>query len=206
MAKAAVEPDETHGAVSLGAEIRALRKVKGLTLTDLAERTGKSIGYLSQVERDITKPSVKVLQEIGDALGVDSGWFYPPGESVDPRERRFIVRARNRRRLSYSKLGQTDYLGMTDYLLSSNLEGQLALGITTLNPGASTGDDDYSHEGEEAGYVLEGSIDLTIDGETFRLQAGDSYSFPSHLPHRFVNPADENAVFLWAGSPIIFHY
>ncbi len=205
-AKAAVLPEETQGALTLGAEIRALRKVKGLTLTDLAEKTGKSIGYLSQVERDITKPNVKVLQEIADALGVDNGWFYPPGESADPREKRFIVRARNRRQLSYSRLGQADYLGMSDYLLSSNLEGQLVIGISTLHPGCSSGDDGYSHDGEEAGYVMEGRLELTIDGETFTLEAGDSYSFPSHHSHRFHNPTSQNTVFLWANTPISFHY
>ncbi len=202
----APSPDEAESQHSLGAEIRALRKVKGLTLVEMAEQTGKSIGYLSQVERDITKPSVKVLQQIGEALGVDSGWFYPPGDDVDPREARFIVRARNRRRIAYSNLGYTDYLGMTDHLLSANLEGRMALGITTLKAGASTGDDAYSHGGEDAGYVLEGRVELTIDGEVFLLEPGDSYSFQSELPHRFYNPTRQKAVFLWAISPIAFRY
>ena len=205
MAVTAAARQEDAPGHSLGAEVRALRKVKGMTLVALAEKTGKSIGYLSQVERDITMPSVKVLQEIGDALGVDSGWFHPPGEA-DPRESRYVVRARNRRRLAYSKLGYADYLGMTDYLLSPNLEGRLAIGITRLEPGGSTGDDPYTHEGEDAGYVLEGRLELTIDGETFVLEAGDSYTFASHLPHRFYNPTRDDAVFLWAISPITLHY
>ncbi|MBT5433121.1 MAG: cupin domain-containing protein [Alphaproteobacteria bacterium] len=187
---------------SLGAEIRALRKVKGMTLIEFAEKTGKSIGYLSQVERDITKPSAGVLQEISTALGVEIGWFFPTGDDVEPREQRYIVRARNRRRIAYSDLGYTDYLGMSDYLLSTGVDGAMAMGLTNLEPEGSTGDDNYTHQGEEAGYVLDGSVELTIDGETFILASGDSYSFPSTLPHRFYNPGNIRAVFIWCITPI----
>lgn len=187
---------------SIGAEIRALRKVQNMTLVELAALTGKSIGYLSQVERDINKPSHKVLQQISEALGVNVGWFFPEDELTNPSERPYIVRAGNRRRLAYSDLGYTDYLGMTDYLLSPNVEGNLAIGLTTLVRGGSTGDDAYNHEGDEAGYVLEGSLELTIDGKAFVLGPGDSYTFPSHLPHRFRNCGKGKAVFLWAITPI----
>jgi len=201
---AAAEKPETgmNGILSLGAEIRALRKVKGLTLTEFAEATGKSIGYLSQVERDITKPSHVVLQQISEALGFEVGWFFPPGDDVDPREQRYIVRSRNRRRIAYSDIGYTDYQGMSDYLLSTNVEGSMAMGLTRLEPEGSTGDDAYTHAGEEAGYVLEGAVELTIDGETFALEPGDSYSFPSSLPHRFYNPGGSQAVFVWVITPI----
>lgn len=187
---------------SIGAEIRDLRKVQNMTLMQFAERTGKSIGYLSQVERDITKPSHLVLQQISEALGVEIGWFFPEDENADPRERPYIVRAASRRRLAYSDLGYTDYLGMTDHLLSPNVAGNLALGLTTLEPGGSTGDDAYTHEGEEAGYVMEGTLELTIDGETFVLGPGDSYTFASKLAHRFRNCGKKRAVFLWAITPI----
>lgn len=94
------------------------------------------------------------------------------------------MRKNSRRRRAYTDLGYTDYLGMKDYLLSPNLEGSQAMGLTTLEPQGSTGDDAYSHEGEEAGYILVGSIELTIEGETFILEAGDSYAFSSELSHR----------------------
>lgn len=187
---------------SIGAEIRALRKVQNMTLVRFAELTGKSIGYLSQIERDINKPSHKVLQQISEALGVNVGWFFPDDESANPTERPYIVRAGNRRRLAYSDLGYTDYLGMIDYLLSPNVEGNLAIGLTTLVRGGSTGDDAYTHEGDEAGYVLEGSLEITIEGKTFILGLGDSYTFPSHLAHRFRNCGKGKAVFLWAITPI----
>ena len=187
----------------LGAEIRQLRKVRGITLEQLARATGKSVGFLSQVERNITKPSVAALQDISEALDVHIGWFFQQPVSVRENERNYIVRAGNRRRLSYSALSGTDYLGLHDHLLCTNLNGQLALGISRYEPGASTGDDSYRHEGEEAGIVLEGRLELTIDGERFILEKGDSFSFPSVLEHRFANPSDnKETLVVWANTPI----
>ena len=187
----------------LGQEIRQLRKVRGITLQQLALATGKSVGFLSQVERNLTRPSVAVLQDISDALGVHIGWFIREEASGAPDEREHIVRAANRRRLTYSELSGTEYLGLHDHLLSANLDGELALGISRYEPGASTGDDDYAHVGEEAGLVLSGELELTIDGRCYRLVAGDSFSFKSQLPHRYVNPSsNEDAVVVWANTPI----
>ncbi len=74
--------------------------------------------------------------------------------------------------------------------------------MSRYEPGGSTGDDRHSHQGEEAGMVLEGVIELTVGDETFTLEAGDSYSFPSHLPHRIANAGDGEAVVVWANTPI----
>ena len=187
---------------NLGEEIRQLRRAKDLTLTELGERIGKSAAYLSLVERSKTKPSVSVLQDISEALGVHVGWFFQSDPEISDQERRVVVRAANRRRLSYTGMGSTDYLGHFDHLLSANLDGQLALGLSRYEPGGSTGDDLYSHQGEEAGLVLQGCIELTVGEERFLLQEGDSFSFSSQEPHRYHNPGDEDAVVVWANTPI----
>ena len=114
----------------LGNEIRQLRKVRGLTLLQLAAATGKSVGFLSQVERNLTRPSVAALQDISEALTVHIGWFFPEDTAGSADEREYIVREQNRRRLTYSELSGTEYLGLHDYLLSANLNGELALGIS----------------------------------------------------------------------------
>jgi len=193
---------------NLGDEIRQLRKVRGLTLEQMAKTTGKSVGFLSQVERNITKPSVAALQKISEALEIHIGWFFPideTGQSED--EKQFIVRKANRRRLSYSALSSTDYLGLHDYLLSTNLNGELALGISRYEPGASTGDDSYHHKGEEAGLVISGLLELIIDDKVYILAEGDSFSFNSNLSHRYSNPSKtENTVVIWANSPISLRY
>ncbi|MDH3673252.1 MAG: cupin domain-containing protein [Gammaproteobacteria bacterium] len=198
-----VEPLARTSIETLGDEIRQLRKARKLTLQQLAEQTGKSVGFLSQVERNITKPSVAALQDIGEALGVHIGWFFQGDIEADDKERQFIVRCEHRRRLSYSGLSSTDYLGLHDSLLSSNLNGELVLGLSRYQPGASTGDDAYSHRGEEAGLVLSGVLELNIGENAFTLNAGDSFSFPSHLPHRYANPsAEDETVVVWANTPI----
>ncbi|MDH3387964.1 MAG: cupin domain-containing protein [Gammaproteobacteria bacterium] len=187
----------------LGNEIRQLRKVRGLTLLQLAAATGKSVGFLSQVERNLTRPSVAALQDISEALTVHIGWFFPEDTAGSADEREYIVREQNRRRLTYSELSGTEYLGLHDYLLSANLNGELALGISRYEPGASTRDDSYAHHGEEAGLVLSGTLELTIDGRVHLLGAGDSFSFESRLQHRYANPSDsDETVVIWANTPI----
>ena len=187
----------------LGSEIRQLRKVRRVTLQQLALATGKSVGFLSQVERNLTKPSVAALQDISEALSVHIGWFFPEDARGPADEKEFIVRHQNRRRLTYSELSGTDYLGLHDHLLSSNLNGELALGISRYEPGASTGDDSYGHKGEEAGVVISGVLELTIDGKTHVMEAGDSFSFKSRLKHRYANPSgSEDTVVVWANTPI----
>jgi transcriptional regulator with XRE-family HTH domain len=187
----------------IGDEIRQLRKVRGITLQQLALTTGKSVGFLSQVERNLTKPSVAALQDISEALSVHIGWFFPQDARGPADEKEFIVRQQNRRRLTYSELSGTDYLGLHDHLLSSNLNGELALGISRYEPGASTGDDSYGHKGEEAGLVISGILELTLDGKTHALKAGDSFSFKSRLKHRYANPSStQDTVVVWANTPI----
>jgi transcriptional regulator with XRE-family HTH domain len=187
----------------LGSEIRQLRKIRGLTLQQMALATGKSVGFLSQVERNLTRPSVVTLQDISEALAVHIGWFFQEDLPGTAAEREYIVRRQNRRRLTYSKLSGTEYLGLHDSLLSANLNGELALGISRYEPGASTGDDSYEHEGEEAGLVLSGTLELTINQIVYLLEAGDSFSFKSILQHRYANPsATVETVVIWANTPI----
>ena len=195
--------DKRDQLANLGDEIRQLRKVRGLTLQTMAKAIGKSVGFLSQVERNITKPSVAALQDISEVLNIHIGWFFQDDDNESEDEREHIVRKASRRRLSYSALSSTDYLGLHDHLLSANLNGELALGISRYEPGASTGDDSYDHTGEEAGLVLSGRLELSIDNKKHTLEAGDSFSFKSQLKHRYVNPSlTEDAVVVWANTPI----
>ena len=192
-----------QNAFDLGNEIRQLRKVRGMTLQQLALASGRSVGFLSQVERNLTRPSVTALQDVSSALDVHIGWFFPEDVGGDAEERDIIVRANHRRKLTYSELSGTEYLGLHDHLLSANLNGNLALGMSRYEPGASSGDDCYRHEGEEAGLLLSGQLELTVDDKVYRLQPGDSFSFDSTRSHRYVNPSEKDeAVVIWANTPI----
>lgn len=177
----------------IGGEIRALRKARGYTLAVLAQKCDLSVGYLSLLERDMSTPSINTLHAISRALGVTISWFFDAG-AAPAEERDFVVRRNRRRRLDYSA-------GIVDELLSPSLAGQLELLASRFPPGSSSGEAPYTHAGEEAGVVIRGSLELWIDGRIFTLEAGDSFGFPSHLPHRYRNPGTDEAEVIWAITP-----
>ncbi|MEP3248240.1 MAG: helix-turn-helix domain-containing protein [Sneathiella sp.] len=181
--------------LAIGHQIRDLRRAKRLTLTELAETIGKSVGYISQIERGKSAVTIPVLQEIASALGVQAGWFFS-GQANAPREERdFIVRKENRKTLQLSNVG------LTEELLSPNLSGSLEFLLTTYTPGASTGDGPRTRKGEEAGLVLRGQLELTIQGRKFTLKEGDSFSLPAEGQHHCFNPGDEDLVIAWVITP-----
>ena len=177
----------------IGGDIRGLRKARGLTLTDLAEASGLSIGYLSLLERDRATPSIKALHAVSRALGVTISWFFEASDTPEA-ERDLVVRRARRRRLDYSA-------GLVDELLSPNLSGALELLSCRFPPGASSGDEPYTHAGEEAGVVIRGRLELWVDGRTVTLEAGDSFGFQSTLPHRYRNPGPDETEVIWAITP-----
>jgi transcriptional regulator with XRE-family HTH domain len=181
-------------AASIGNEIRSLRKRRGLTILDLAQRIGKSTGYVSQVERSVSAPSVADLQKVAAALGVQMAWFFDRGEAGPAEELEFIVRAGRRRKLNFG-------LGVTDYLLSPSLSGELELLYTALAPGAKGGEQALSYRGEQAGLVVAGRFELWIGSRRFLLKEGDSFGFKSSTPHRYRNPGREETVIVWAFTP-----
>ena len=140
-----VPATEEDAAASLGPAIRRLRQEKGLTLAQLAERSGLSIGHLSQVERGLSTPTIRQLQAISAAMGEQIGRFFRPASATPPDPDRVVVRAGERKTLRY------DGLGMTDFLLTPGLQGRLELILAELEPGAGSGDEPYGREGEEAG-------------------------------------------------------
>jgi transcriptional regulator with XRE-family HTH domain len=179
----------------LGSQIRDLRKARNLTLASLAERIERSIGYLSQIERGKSAVTISALQEIADALGVQIAWFFQGHQPGDPSEAETVVRSGNRRRLDFPGSG------VQEELLSPTLSGQLELILTTFKPGSSTGDRDRLRRGEEAGYLISGSLDLIVDGKRLHLEAGDSFAFTRKGPHRCLNPGGTDAVVLWVITP-----
>lgn len=186
----------------VGDEIRQLRQAKGLTLRDLARISGRSLGYLSQIERDTVQPSIGTLKNIADALGVEVNWFFPSEAGIDNREKGVVVRSQTRRRLNHAYSFDTEALGYEDFLLSGNLDLDLFMGLSRLAPGASTSATANSYEAHICGYVQEGSVALKLDDETFVLYAGDSFSFDAKRPHKMLNDSDAIAVLIWSITPV----
>lgn len=189
----APEPAASDQPRLIGREIRSLRKARGVTLAELAQASGLSIGYLSLLERDRATPSIKALHAVSRALGVTISWFFETSDAPEA-ERDLVVRRTRRRRLDYSA-------GVVDELLSPNLAGALELLSCRFPPGASSGDEPYTHAGEEAGVVIRGRLELWVDGRTVTLEAGDSFGFQSALPHRYRNPGPDETEVIWAITP-----
>jgi transcriptional regulator with XRE-family HTH domain len=181
---------------ALGPQIRSLRRRSGLTLAQLAERAELSIGHLSQVERSLSTPTIKQLQAISRAMGVNIGSFFQAVGSNQQAEndRGIVVRAGRRKVLSI------DGLGIVDELLVPSLEGALELLLCTIAPGAESGEA-YSHEGEEAGFILSGNLELWVDEQYHYLEEGDSFAFASSRPHRYRNPGSIPVKVIWAITP-----
>lgn len=178
----------------LGRRIRDLRKAKRLTLQQLSQRANLSAGYLSLIERDLATPSIKALHDIAEVLDVNIGWFFPVAGNLDTREAAVVVRQADRRSLKFGS-------GIRDELLCPDLSGELELLACHFAPGSNSGDEAYSHDGEEAGVVIEGQLDLWVDDELFRLKRGDSFHFRSDRPHRYRNPGSTDTLVIWAITP-----
>ncbi|MBR0716845.1 helix-turn-helix domain-containing protein [Bradyrhizobium liaoningense] len=192
-AKLAAKPAEPAMDVAVGRRIRDLRRTRQLSLETIAARTSLSIGFLSQIERGLSSPSLRVLATLADVLGVGIAALFGASPSADGASDHVVTRGLQRPEL---KLWRT---GISKQLLSpAGAENKLNLFLVHLEPGGSTGDELYTHDGEEAGLVLEGEMMLTVDTETWSLREGDSFRFASRRPHRFSNPADDaKAVVLW---------
>lgn len=180
---------------ALGPMIRELRKRKGMTLTDVAAATGLSVGHLSQVERSLSTPTIRQLQQISAAMDVQIGWFFRADGMPDDDEAAVIVRASKRRKMN---IGNS---GIVDELLVPNLKGKLELLYCTFQPGTGSGPEDYSHDGEEAGLVLAGEMELWVDQQRYHLKAGDSFAFASSRPHRYRNSGQVALRVVWAITP-----
>lgn len=187
--------------MSLGSQLRELRLKMNVTLAEVAERTGLTASFLSQVERDITMPSIATLKRIADALGTAVGYFFedeaqpkrPPRSAAQTR-RWPVVHEGERKILSPNS-------GVTFYLLNPDMSGPIEFIYDIFEPGASTGEELYTHPGVECGLILEGELEVQVGDETYLLRKGDSITFSSETPHRKSNVGKVKSISIWANTP-----
>lgn len=197
--------DPSNAAARLGAEIREVRKARGLTLNALSAELPCSTAYLSRIELGSARVSDALLQDIGKALQVDAAWFAPVQSGDGPLERHHVVRAENRRQLSDMYTRSEAELGFRDELLSSTLSGQCYLILSRFAPSKGAPPEPlegYVFEGEQHAIVLSGEVELRLGEELIVLRTGDSFSYPSMISHRFRNRTDKEATMVWAMSPV----
>lgn len=182
--------------VRIGKQIRDLRKAKGITLQSMAESIGRSVGYVSQVERGVSALPIPVLQSISNTLGVQITWFFHSDAEQPLTELGHVVRADLRRHLDFAGTG------IREELLSPSLSGDLLMILTTFSPLAESDQQPRKREGEEAGYIQSGQLELTVDEQTFSLKKGDSFSIAKDENHKVKNPSTaEDAVVVWVITP-----
>ena len=180
---------------SVGADLRALRKGRGLTLTELAVRLGRSVGWLSQVERGLSEPSISDLRNLSEIFDVSVSFFFS-NEDAPEDERGIVVRAGSRRTLG------DPANGLTEELLSPDLGGEFEMLRSVFAAGAQL-PDFQTRDTEEAGYLVSGTLDLWVGEQLFRLEPGDSFRF-AREPYRWRNPGMTEAVVIWTITPPVY--
>ncbi len=177
---------------NVGRVLRHLRKARGRSLKDIAAATGLSVGFISQVERGLSSPSVKVLAGLADALDVSIGDLIAGETETVGEDTPVVARIHDRTRINFGKSGIVKEL-----LTPFNAEPRLDLYLMHLEPGVGAEDDPYSHQGIEAGFVLEGGLELEVDGRRHVLGEGDGCGFSSKRPHRFLNAGRRKTTVIW---------
>ena len=188
-----LEPDSKID--SVGIDIRALRKSRGMTLTEFAAGLGRSVGFVSQIERGLSEPSIDDLRNIARIFDVPLSFFFA-AEAHDPLEMRHVVRAGRRRRLGNPEAG------LIEELLSPDLGGSFELLRSECAPGSRLREP-QRRETEEAGYVVSGTLEIELDGTWHTLHAGDSFRFAGEA-YRWRNRSDETAVLIWVIAPPVY--
>ena len=180
---------------SLGADIRALRKARGLTLSDLAERLGRSVGWLSQVERDLSEPSPQDIAQMARTLDVSVSTL-SPRDQHQPSDEGYIVR-RGARRPIGSRVP-----GLAEELLSPDLTDDFEMVHSTFAPGSGI-DTPVTRPTQEVGYLISGSLELTIDGRSYMIGPGDSFRIRGE-PFTWRNPSTSPAIAIWVIAPPVY--
>lgn len=180
---------------SVGERLRALRVQRGLSQRALARRSGVTNGMISLIEQDKTSPSVALLKKVLAGFPVSLSEFFAPGGEYSNAQVFFTAR----------QLSVLDNSRIQFRQIGGPLENRAMQIMTeTYAPGADTGEAMLSHDAEEGGFIVTGSIEITVGKQRAVLGPGDAYYFDSRLPHRFRNLGDEACNLVSACSPPTF--
>ena len=177
--------------MQIGAKLKELRVLKGLTQEELADRTELSKGFISQLERDLTSPSIATLMDILQCLGTSIGEFF----KETPEEQ--IVFGKN----DFFEKADSELSNSIKWLIPNAQKNSMEPILLTLGPGGSTYMD-TPHEGEEFGYVLQGAIVIHIGAAVYKAKKGDAFYYRCEKPHYLTSKT--GASVLWVSSPPSF--
>lgn len=182
----------------LGANLRKLRKQKGLSLQSLAQASGVSVGMISQVERGIANPSMRLLTSLRRALNISmQELFGETGNEIPVTSDPQFVRRRAQRPV-------IDLGILHKELLTPPGRQHLQIMILRLEPGGESGGKALSYPAEKGGLVLSGKVVLSVDDVAAELETGDSFVFDSNQPHSLRNTSDTSTEVLWIIGAVQF--
>lgn len=187
---------EEAEAPTLGKHLRHLRRLKGLRLKDVAGEIGCSESMLSKIENDRADPSLHMLHRLAEALGTPVQALF----SDKPSQPLTVYRSGERPLLAMGRRGSGPPLASFERMIPYAESRTLNANIHVAPPGGGS-DGLLRHEGEEVGYVIEGTIELVVDGKAVVLGPGSSFFFQSSLPHSYRNIGSVTARIVWVNSP-----
>jgi DNA-binding transcriptional MerR regulator/quercetin dioxygenase-like cupin family protein len=180
--------DGNSGAI--GAHLRQLRAQRRLSLVQVAKAVGISVGFLSALERSQMSGSVGTLRKLARFYKTNILDFFDASEASSRQ-----VRPSQRKVLEAGNGVRMELLAWGNAVMEPHL--------FRIAPEAGSGES-YAHEGEEFIYVLSGELQISVDGEEYRLNSGDSFYFESATPHRWKNPGRKETLLLWVNTPPTF--
>ncbi len=182
--------------MDVGVRLQTIRKLKGLSQRELAKRAGVTNSTISMIEKNSVSPSISSLKKVLSGIPMSLVEFFSQDFEQDS-DAQVVYRA-------------GELIDISDGNVSMKLIGKahpsraIAFLDETYPPGADTGEEMLTHEGEEAGMLVQGQLELTVNNQVYVLQSGDSYYFESSKPHRFRNPFNEPARLISATTPANF--
>lgn len=184
---------ETQGEI-LGRSLRARRKELNLTMQSVADAAGLSVGFISQVERGLTAPSLTSLTELARILNLPLGYFLDRASRSPDR-----LATRRGERPQFSVAAS----GVRYERLSARFPGSTMTSVVIHEPPGPRREP-TTHAGEELIYIVAGSLTAIVEEETTVLMAGDSIHFDSRRPHTAWNHTEQTATVLWCGTVDVF--
>lgn len=189
-------PIGSHGDTSqVGETLRLRRQMRGLSLKQVAEPAGISVGMLSQVERGLAAPSIKTLRAICAAMDMPVNWLFHRDADQENQAAEYIVPRTARRSLTYHDGA------LIKELLTPDTQPKIQMLRFVLKPGASSGEPYSDPEGGKCGLVLSGTLGLALNGTEFTIREGDSFAFPATTLVRFWAIGDVPCEVIWVVAP-----
>lgn len=181
--------------MNIGKKISKYRKLKDLTIRELASLANVTPSLLSQIERGLANPSINTLKLVSKALNVPIYQFFL--ETPDNKD--LIVRANERKKMIFPNSSIFSY-----ELLTSDLSGNIEFILMKLSPGSASSDKPMGHNGEEVAFIINNKVKLYLDDNEYVLDEGDSVKIPPMMKHKWENSFDKTVSVIFAITPPVF--